>query len=110
MGKIVCGCMLLAVFLSCGKAQAQKECSTEKVNSDCTITIDRTYPITPPTIQVHPGHMVVVVVKNPQVFESISLDPQTLPKSVERQIAGLFDGGIVIPCGAHVVRVQLFRC
>lgn len=95
MGKVVCGCLLLAVFLSCDKAHAQKECSTEKVNSDCTITIDRNYPITPPTIQVHPGHMVVVVVKNPQVFESISLDPQTLQAVIGTdQTSGLVTGAV----------------
>ncbi|MFZ0820230.1 MAG: hypothetical protein WAM91_09180 [Candidatus Acidiferrales bacterium] len=61
-------------------AQAQKEpkeCSTEKVNGNCKVTIDRNYPLTLPTIQVRPKSKVSVFVIQPLPFETLTLDPQS---------------------------------
>lgn len=56
---------------------AGQECSTEKVNDDCTITIDRSYPVATPTIQMRPGKTANVRVLNPLPFEVLSLDIQS---------------------------------
>lgn len=52
-------------------------CSTEKVNGDCTLTIDRTNPLQPPTLQMYPGKVVTVKIENGLPFESLSLDWQS---------------------------------
>lgn len=50
-------------------------CSTEKVNHvDCTLTINRWYPVTLPTIQMSQGKHIIVKLENPVPFESVSLD------------------------------------
>jgi hypothetical protein len=54
-----------------------QECSTEKVNGDCTVTIDRRYPVTMPTIQMRRKRQVTVIVIHSTPFESLTLDPQT---------------------------------
>ena len=51
-------------------------CSTEKVNGDCTIYVDRLNPVTFATIPMRPGKKVSVKVLNPLPFETLSLDPQ----------------------------------
>lgn len=58
----------------CASAQ---ECSTEKVNGDCTVTIDRSYPVTTPTIQLRRGKTLTVKVAHPLQFELLTLDPQS---------------------------------
>lgn len=58
-------------------SQDWPDCSTEIVNGNCTVTINRPYPITMPTIQVRPGKQVAVVVANPLSYETLSLDAQT---------------------------------
>src|ERR1700674_4575793 len=50
-------------------------CSTEKVNGDCTLNIDRSYPIALPTLQMQPGKRITVNVINPLPFETLTLDP-----------------------------------
>jgi hypothetical protein len=65
-------------------------CSTEKTNGDCSVSIDRDYPITLPTFRMRPGSHVHVVVLHSLPFESLSLDVQSaqaLPPS--DQVAGL---------------------
>jgi hypothetical protein len=57
-------------------AQAQ-ECSTEKVNGSCTVTVDHSYPVTMPTIQMRPGARMRVRVVNALPFEILSLDLQS---------------------------------
>jgi len=49
-------------------------CSTEKVNGDCVLNIDRNYPITLPTFQMNPKSHVSVYVFHPYVFEFLTLD------------------------------------
>jgi hypothetical protein len=52
-----------------------KQCSTEKVNhEDCTVIVDRRYPITLPTIQMSPGKRVIVKVQDRLAFETLTLD------------------------------------
>ena len=50
-------------------------CSTEKVNGDCFVNIDRRYPITMPTFQLRRGAHITVYVFHPFPFESLTLDP-----------------------------------
>jgi hypothetical protein len=52
-------------------------CSTEKVNGNCVVNIDRTHPIVMPTFSMHPGSHIVVNVLKPYPFETLTLDPQT---------------------------------
>jgi hypothetical protein len=52
-----------------------KECSTETVNGDCTVTVDRNYPVASPTLQMRRDKKITVIVLNPLPFESLSLDP-----------------------------------
>ena len=69
---------MLLVGLACSADCATAgECSTEKVNGDCTLTIDRSYPVAMPTIQMRRGAKMTVVVTNPLGFETLSLDPQS---------------------------------
>jgi hypothetical protein len=49
-------------------------CSTEKVNRDCVVNIDRRYPITLPTYQLHKGSHITVYVFHPFAFEALTLD------------------------------------
>ena len=67
----------LFLLLSALSARADdlKQCSTEKVNhEDCSVVIDRRYPVTLPTIQMSPGKRVFVVIQEPLAFETLSLD------------------------------------
>lgn len=70
---------LFVCLLAAGQRRgfAQLNCSTEVVNPDCTVHIDRNYPITLPTLQMRRGAKVTVVVDNPLAFESLTLDPQS---------------------------------
>ena len=52
-------------------------CSTEKINGDCVLNIDRMYPIAMPTFQMHPGCHITVNVYHPFHFETLTLDPGT---------------------------------
>ncbi|MGB8013871.1 MAG: hypothetical protein WCF68_19820 [Terriglobales bacterium] len=74
-------------------AAAQKDCSTEKVNGSCIVTIDRNYPVTMPTFQMRPGTTITVNVVNPLPFETLTLDPQTAQAVAGTdQVAGLVTG------------------
>jgi hypothetical protein len=70
-------CFLAAVSIFTIPATAQ-ECSTEKVNhADCTVTIDRYYPLGPPTIQMAKRKKVTIQLQRGLPFESASLDLQS---------------------------------
>ena len=51
--------LTFVVLLTCSRTAAEEsptdECSTEKANGDCTITVDRSYPVVLPTIQMRAG-------------------------------------------------------
>ena len=49
-------------------------CSTEKVNGNCFVNIDRRYPLTMPTFQMRPGSHITVYVFHPFAFETLTLD------------------------------------
>jgi hypothetical protein len=70
-------CAGAAVLLGGMTAHGQQPCSTEKVNGDCTFTIDRTNPLQPPTLQMYPGKTVTVRIVNALPFEQVSLDWQS---------------------------------
>lgn len=53
----------------------QPVCSTEKVNRDCFVNLDRKYPITMPTFKLHRGSHITVCVFHPVPFEMLTLDP-----------------------------------
>ena len=70
--------LLLLMFLSWTvQVKAQEPCSTEKVNSSCTITIDRAYPLVLPTVQMRPGEKVIVKIDHSLPYEILSLDLQS---------------------------------
>jgi hypothetical protein len=50
-------------------------CSTEKLNGDCFMNIDREHPITMPTFQMKRGAHITVYVFHPLPFEFLTLDP-----------------------------------
>jgi hypothetical protein len=52
-------------------------CSTEKVNHNCTLTIDRTNLLQPPTLQMYSSAVVTVKITNDHPFETLSLDWQS---------------------------------
>jgi hypothetical protein len=68
-----------AAFLAVSMAAQCKEqpCSTEKVNGNCVLTIDRVDPLQPPTLQMYPGKEVTVRIKHSLPFEQVSLDWQS---------------------------------
>ena len=92
----------LAIFLLLLAASAPRtalaaiqECSTERANADCQITIDRNYPVAMPTIQVRRGKKVTVVVANPLPFERLTLDPQSAQTVAGTdQIAGFLSSAL----------------
>jgi len=57
-----------------GLFAGQKVCSYTALNGDCTITIDRLNPITPPTIYATPSAKITVAVINPSPYENLTLD------------------------------------
>ena len=57
-------------------------CSTEKVNHDCTLTIDRVNLLQPPTLQMYPNAVVTVNIANGLPFETPSLDWQSSTASL----------------------------
>ena len=57
-----------------GPVSSQKLCSYAVLNGDCTITIDRLNPITPPTIYASPSAKITVAVINPSAYENLTLD------------------------------------
>lgn len=69
--------LVCVVLVSWAQSAVAQECSTEKVNDDCTVTMDRSYPVGLPTIQVRPGKRLTVKVLNGLPFEILSLDLQT---------------------------------
>ena len=60
---------------TCPKAKVPLPgCSYTTTNGNCTISIDRMKPVTPPTIYVHRGCSVTVNVTKPSPFENLTLD------------------------------------
>jgi hypothetical protein len=67
-------------------------CSTEKVNGNCFVNIDRRYPISMPTFQMHRGGHITVYVFHPFAFESLTLDPGAAQAfEATDQVAGLLN-------------------
>jgi hypothetical protein len=54
--------------------EAQNVCSVAKTNTSCELTIDRTNPVAPPTIQMYSDQTLTVEIINPQPFERYFLD------------------------------------
>jgi hypothetical protein len=68
----------VAAFPSVSMADQPKEqCSTEKVNRDCVLTIDRVNLLQPPTLQMYSGKKVTVRITNALPWEQVSLDWQS---------------------------------
>jgi len=76
--------ILLMAMIATALAQAQtgKPCSFAAINGDCTLTINRTVPVTPPIIYVQHGHTVTVRVPDPLPFEHLSLDVKSVSEQV----------------------------
>jgi hypothetical protein len=56
-----------------------KPCSTETVNGNCYIDIDRRYPVTPPTIQMRKNAKITVNVYHTYSFETLRRDKKCIP-------------------------------
>jgi hypothetical protein len=77
-------------------------CSTEKVNGECFLNIDRRYPISMPTFQMRRGAHITVYVFHPFAFESLTLDPgQAQAFQGTDQAAGLLNA--VMPYGKGAI-------
>ena len=63
-------------LVPCATLGAQ-ECALGKTNHSCTLTIDRKSPLAPPTVQMYPGAILTVRVKNPFYFERYFMDYQS---------------------------------
>ncbi len=83
-------------------------CSTEKVNRDCFLNIDRRYPISMPTFQMNKGAHITVYVFHPLPFESLTLDPGTAQafESTD-QAAGLVNALSPLAKGAQMGTVEV---
>jgi hypothetical protein len=84
-------------------------CSTEKVNGDCFLNIDRRYPISMPTFQMRKNAHITVYVFHPFAFESLTLDPGSAQAfEGTDQAAGLVNALIPLAKGAIMgTEVQL---
>lgn len=86
-----------AFLLMYAGGAAAKTCSIAKTNHSCTLTIDREYPVSPPTIQMYSGSTLTVTVKNPLPFENYTLDtiPGTAAQNPDAYAAFLQGQGLL---------------
>lgn len=82
------------------------ECSTERVNQkECRITVDRSYPVGLPTVQMKPKTKATVCVANPLAYETLTLDPASAAALAGAdQVAGFFGSATMAAFGKIVVR------
>ena len=73
------------------------ECSLAKTNKSCRITIERTRPLTPPTLQMYSGANLTVIVKDPIFFERYFLDYQSGQASLSPDVASSIVQGLLAP-------------
>lgn len=76
-------------------AQSPPECSLSKTNETCTLVIDRSNPVAPPTVQMYSDQQLTVKIKNPLPFERYFLDFTTgqaalTPDVTSSIVQGLF--------------------
>jgi hypothetical protein len=82
---VILGTVLMSCAIALGQTPAPKDnspaavsnplaCSYTATNGNCTLTIDRLNPVTPPTIYVRRGDTVSVVVNDLSPFEDLTLD------------------------------------
>lgn len=69
-----CAFTLLLLVASSAHAQIHL-CSTQEVNGNCTLVLDRLDPVSLPTIQMRPDARINVTVVSPLPYETLSLDP-----------------------------------
>jgi hypothetical protein len=75
------------------KAEPLPECSLSKTNTKCVLIVDRSNPVSPPTVQMYSGETVTVVVENPNPFERYFLDYQSGQATLKPDVAsGLIQG------------------
>ena len=99
-----CFVLFLGVWGLTAFPAAATECSTEKVNKSCTVTIDRNYPVTPPTIQMGKGEKVQVVVDHALPFETVTLDLQSA-----QTIAGTDQTQAIVTGGLAQAKSLVFK-
>ena len=73
------------------------ECSLAKTNKSCRITIERTRPLTPPTLQMYSGANLTVIVKDPIFFERYFLDYQSGQATLSPDVASSIVQGLLAP-------------
>lgn len=78
-------------------------CSTEKINGNCFLNIDRRFPVAMPTIQMRKGAHVTVYVFYPFVFEALTLDA-----GVAQAIQGSDQASALLTAVAPVAKGAVF--
>jgi len=73
------------------------ECSVARTNKSCTLTIDRTNPLAPPTIQMYSGETVTIIVRNPYYFERYFADYQSGQIAVVPDVGATIISGLLTP-------------
>jgi hypothetical protein len=75
--------------------KALPECSLAKTNKTCRLTVDRSKPVAPPTIQMYSGQGVTVVVENPKPFERYFLDYSSGQANLKPDVASSIVQGLL---------------
>jgi len=75
--------------------KALPECSLAKTNKRCRLTVDRSKPVAPPTIQMYSGQGVTVVVENPKPFERYFLDYASGQANLKPDVASSIVQGLL---------------
>src|ERR1700721_456680 len=63
-----------ALVRSASAQSTTPECSLSKTNESCTLTIDRSNPVAPSTVQMYSDQQLTVIINNPLPFERYFLD------------------------------------
>src|SRR5579864_4149702 len=75
--------------------KALPECSLAKTNKSCRVTVDRSKPVAPPTVQMYSGQGVTVVVENPKPFERYFLDYASGQANLKPDVASSIVQGLL---------------
>lgn len=106
--------VLLALVLTSAALAAGEDkevpCSLTGLNGNCRLIVDRTNPITPPTIYVRHGSKVKVVVKHTLPFETLSMDLKSTSTTPSAdQLANGFSALTQVLGGIQIIQPPTFK-
>lgn len=79
----ICSPLVLTQLATLATSLAYAQtCSYTAINGNCTLPLNRTAPVAPPTIYVQHGHTVTVTVPNPLPFEHLTMDLKSATEQV----------------------------